>query len=209
MKNLLLAATIAIAGTGVSSMANAEGTLSANIGVVSEYHFRGVLQEDFVASAGLDYENSGFYAGTWAADVKDGLEVDGYFGYGITRGDFTASLGFTGYYYTGDFDDTYEEINLNLGYAGLSFEYSVGNYENFGGPELDYDFTALTYEQQGFYGTYGTFGGDSDGDYFEFGYGMVISGIDFGAALIVADDRLAGGSDDESLIFSIGKTFDL
>ena len=59
----------------------------------------------------MDYENGGFYIGTWAADVGDGLEVDGYFGYGIeTESGFSVGLGFTGYY-TGEFDDTYEEIN--------------------------------------------------------------------------------------------------
>ena len=30
------------------------------------------------ASAGVDYEEGGFYIGTWAADVGDGLEIDGH-----------------------------------------------------------------------------------------------------------------------------------
>ena len=34
---------------------------------------------------GADYENGGFYIGTWAADVGDGLEVDYYFGYGVAN----------------------------------------------------------------------------------------------------------------------------
>ena len=73
------------------------------------------------ASAGADYENGGFYVGTWAADVGDGLEVDLYAGYGFeTEAGFSASVGFTGYYYTGEFDDTYEEFNLNLGYSWVS-----------------------------------------------------------------------------------------
>ena len=57
--------------------------LSANIGFVSDYVFRGIYQAPSSASAGIDYEHdSGFYIGTWGADVGDGLETDVYFGYG-------------------------------------------------------------------------------------------------------------------------------
>ncbi|MEO2182922.1 MAG: hypothetical protein ABGY43_11535 [bacterium] len=41
--------------------------------------------------------NRDFDAGAWTADVGDGVEVDGYFGYGIeTDAGFSASLGFIG-----------------------------------------------------------------------------------------------------------------
>ena len=195
---VLLAASVA---------ANAQA--SANVGWASEYHFRGILQGISSASGGLDYESGGFYVGTWAADVGDGLEVDGYFGYGMDVGDFSLSVGYTGYFYTGDFDDTYQEINLGGGFAGLSLDVAIGQYENFGLPTQDYTFAALTFEHEGFYGTYGTFSQDFDGSYLELGYGTTISDIDFGIALILADDDLLGGEDDESLIFTIGKSFDL
>ena len=128
---------------------------------------------------------------------------------------FSASIGFTGYYYTGEFDDTYEEINLNLGYGLFSVEYSVGEYDNFSGPDLDYDFLAGTIElENGLYATYGTFGDDFDGDYVELGWGTTVSEIDFGIAVILASDELSDQLDDdgdategESLVFSIGKTF--
>ena len=100
-----------VALTLISSGA-AQADLSANVGFASDYYFRGIFQATSSASAGLDYESGGFYAGTWAADVRDGLEVDGYFGYGGEVGDFGYGIGFTGYFYTGDFDDTYQEINL-------------------------------------------------------------------------------------------------
>ena len=190
-----------------SAAANAQA--SANIGWASEYHFRGILQKVSSASGGLDYESGGFYVGTWAADVGDGLEVDGYFGYGADVGDFSLSIGYTGYFYTGDFDDTYQEINLGGAFAGLSLDVAIGEYENFTGPTLDYTYAALTFEHEGFYGTYGTFSQDFDGAYLELGYGTTISEIDFGVALILADDDLLGGEDDESLIFTIGKSFDL
>ena len=101
-------AVLAVVGAGFSaSHANAE--VSYNIGYASEYYYRGILQKSSSGSAGVDFEQGGFYLGTWAADVGDGLEVDLYGGYGVeTDAGVSMSVGFTGYYYTGDFDDTYD-----------------------------------------------------------------------------------------------------
>ena len=214
LNKIVAAAALASGALMTSNVASAD--VSYNIGYASEYHFRGILQKNSSASVGADFEQGGFYAGTWAADVGDGLEVDGYFGYGIeTDAGLTASLGFTGYYYTGEFDDTYEEINLNLGYSLFSLEYSVGEYDNFSGPDLDYDFLAATVAlENGLYGTYGTFGKDFDGDYIELGWGTTVSEIDLGIALILSSDELSdqldsGGSptESEAVVFTIGKTF--
>ncbi|MCZ6616983.1 MAG: TorF family putative porin [Gammaproteobacteria bacterium] len=186
---------------------------SANIGLLSDYFYRGVVQNTTATTnGGLDYEQNGFYLGTWAADVEDGLEVDIFGGYGFEfDGGFSVGVGFTGYYYTGDFDDTYQEINLTAGYSIISFEYSFGEYDNFGGPDLDYDFTAVTIEKSGFYGKYGTFGDDFDGDYFEFGYGTEIGGFDTGISIVINDKNLdlETGDGTETIIFSISKSFDL
>ena len=155
----------------LSASAVAQAQWTANLGFASEYHFRGIFQAESSASGGFDYENNGFYVGTWAADVKDGLEVDGYFGYGGEAGDFSYSVGFTGYFYTGDFDDTYKEINLGGGYGMFSVEVAVGEYDNFDGPTQDYTYYALMVENNGFYGKYAGFSQDFDGEYFEFGWG--------------------------------------
>jgi uncharacterized protein (TIGR02001 family) len=188
--------------------ATAQADWSANIGYMSEYHFRGILQKVSSASGGVDYEAGGFYIGTWAADVGDGLEVDGYLGYGLDIGEVSLSIGYTGYFYTGDFDGTYQEINLGAGFGPVSLDVAVGEYDNPTGPTQDYTFAALTFEHNGFYGTYGTFSQDADGDYLELGYGTTVSEIDLGIALILANDDLIG-DEDESLVFTIGKTFDL
>lgn len=182
---------------------------SANVGYASEYYYRGIFQKNASASGGVDYEQDGFYVGTWAADVGDGLEVDGYFGYGGEYQNLDYSIGFTGYYYTGDFDDTYQEINLGAGYQILAIDVAIGQYENFTGPTQDYTYYALTLEQSGFYGKYAGFSQDFSGDYFELGYGTSIAEIDLGVSLIFNDRDLSGtGSSDEAIIFSIGKTFD-
>jgi uncharacterized protein (TIGR02001 family) len=199
--------------------ATAQADLSGNLGYMSEYHFRGILQKVSSVSGGLDYESGGFYVGTWAADVGDGLEVDGYFGYGTEVGDVSLSIGYTGYFYTGDFDDTYQEINLGAGFGMLSLDVAIGEYDNFDGPTQDYTYYALTLENNGFYGTYAGFSQDADGEYLELGYGTTVSDIDLGIALILADKDLTPDFEfdgeffatpsDESLVFTIGKSFDL
>lgn len=217
MKRLtqIAAGMLITASALVSMSAYAEGEVSYNIGFASEYYYRGILQKESSASAGIDYESGGLYVGAWTADVGDGLETDLYFGYGVeTESGFSASLGFTGYYYSGEFDDTYQEINLNLGYQMLSLEYSVGEWDGFGDEE-DYDFLALTIEgDSGFYAKYGTFGKDFDGDYIEVGYGTTIADFDVGISAVFSSDELSDELDSkgepeesEAIIFSIGKSF--
>ena len=201
-------ALLLVAGT-------AHADFSANIGWASDYYFRGILQSPSSPSAGLDYESNGFYVGTWAADVYDGLEVDGYVGYGGEVGDFTYGIGYTGYFYTGDFDDTYQEINLSGGFGIVTLDVAVGKYDgdfdsDTPGDQDAYTYYALTVEKNGFYGKYAGFAQDADGSYFEAGYGTTVADIDLGLSLLVADKDLSiTGDTNESLIFTIGKTFDI
>lgn len=140
-KALLATALLATAAVPAVSMAD----LSANAGYASDYIFRGFYQEESSPSAGIDYESSGFYIGTWAADVGDGLETDFYFGYGGGDDDFGWSVGFTGYYYTEDtFDDTYQEINLGITSGGFAADLALGEYDNFGA-SADYTYLGLSY----------------------------------------------------------------
>jgi uncharacterized protein (TIGR02001 family) len=185
----------------------AQADISANIGWASDYYYRGIFQASSSANGGGDYENGGFYAGTWAADVGDGLEVDGYLGYGWETGDLKYGIGFTGYFYSGDFDDTYKEINLNAGYGLVTLDVALGQYENFSGPTQDYGFYSLTIEKNGFYGKYAGFTQDFAGEYFEVGYGAMVAGLDVGLSLIFANADLVGQSE-ESAVFTIGKSFD-
>ena len=222
IKSIIL---LALAGT-------AQADLSANIGFMSDYHFRGIFQAPTSASAGLDYESNGFYIGTWAADLKQGLEVDGYLGYAGEVGDFGYSIGYTGYFYTQDFDETYQEINLGASYGILSFDVAIGEYDAppstatctdsippICNPSTsDYIYYAVTLEKNGFYGTAAGFGEDFDGEYLELGYGTTIADIDLGVSAILASKELASieldaldvePSSEVSLVFTIGKTFDI
>jgi uncharacterized protein (TIGR02001 family) len=199
---------MALAALTLFTVGNAYAEVTANLGFASDYYYRGILQAPTSANGGIDFEKDGFYAGTWAADVKDGLEVDGYFGYGTEVGDVGLSIGYTGYFYTGDFDDTYQEINLGASYGLVTLDVAIGEYDNFDGPTQDYTWYALTVEKDGFYGRYAGFSQDFDGEYIELGYSPTVAELDIGLAAILANDDLVG-VDQESLVFTIGKTFDL
>jgi uncharacterized protein (TIGR02001 family) len=191
---------------------------TANIGFMSDYVYRGIPQAESAAMGGLDLKHKGFYVGTWTADVDEGLEVDLYGGYNGTLGDFSYGIGATGYYYTGDFDDTYEELNLSAGYRIFSIAAAFGQYENFDGPTEDYSFFAPRLDYKGFYALAGFFGNDFDGEYYEAGYGSQFEpiGLDYKISVIHSTEDLLGDTDgdgdpddDDKLVFSISKTFKL
>ncbi len=187
-------------------------SLSANIGWNSNYIFRGIEQKNSSAFAGLDAEAGNFYAGTWAADVGDGLEIDYYGGYGVDVGDFNFSLGGTWYTYSGHFDDDYLEMNASAGWKFLSFAAAFGKYDNFAGPTLHYRFYSVTASHNGFYGKLGTFEDDFAGTYYEAGYGNSLSVgrtnlLDYSFAVIHSNARLLGGSADTNLVLTLSKTF--
>ncbi len=189
-----------------TSVANADW--SANLGFASEYYYRGIFQESTSANGGIDFATGDFYVGTWAADVGDGLEVDGYFGYGFDLGEVDLTVGFTGYYYTGDFDDTYQELNLGAEFGLLTLAVAIGEYDNFDGPTQNYTFYSLTLEKNGFYGKFGGFAQDFEGEYFEAGYGTTVAEIDLALSLIVSNEKLVGASD-EAIVITLSKSFDL
>lgn len=199
---------VALVGVLVTPLVGAaqEAELSANVGWASEYFYRGVLQKPSSASVGLDLAVSKVYLGTWAADVGDGNEVDVYAGVGTEVEGFSVSVGGTGYFYTDDaFDQTYLEGNFNAGYGPISGEFSYGRHKATAGDE-DYWFLAATVEQWGLYATFGTFGKDLDGEYYEGGYSLSVGDLDLSAAWIYSTEDLIG-ADAHTIVFGISHTF--
>lgn len=195
----------------------ATGKVSTNLGYASEYYYRGVYQAESSASAGVDYEQGSFSAGLWGADVGDGLEYDIYGSYNLELSeDFSTSIGFTNYYYTGEFDDTYKEINLGLSYKFVSLDYAKGSWDGGDSTNDDYDYLAVTLSYNDFYFKYGTFGDEFDGDYVELGCNGSSEVFDYSVALILSSNELSDQLDasgapteSEALVFSISKSFDL
>lgn len=127
-------------------------SFSANVGLYSEYIFRGTAQTagEPALQGGFDYaHSSGFYAGTWASNIswledfgaytRSSLEWDFYGGFGgnIGKSDFTFDVGTIYYYYPGNENpgaanaDSWE-IYGGLGWKFLSLKYSYALKNYFG-----------------------------------------------------------------------------
>ncbi len=148
-----LAALVALPG-----LAAADGphSLTGNVGLVSDYAFRGVSQTagDPAIQGGFDYAHaSGFYLGTWASNVSEAmydeslvgsgtgsanLEWDFYGGYsGKVGEDFGYNVGLLKYYYPGatDYDTLEAYAGVTWKWFGLKASYSLDDY--FGVPNSD------------------------------------------------------------------------
>ena len=92
--------------------------VSANVGITSDYIWRGMTQSDGISvSGGFDYESDGgFYAGVWGANINwgystddagvltdygSGNEFDVYFGYATEVGGIGVDLGYVSFKYPG------------------------------------------------------------------------------------------------------------
>lgn len=130
---------LAMAIASPAAMAQEAGvSVSANLGVVSDYRFRGISQSDTgpAVQGGVDlgFEN-GVYLGTWASQVdfawgtdETKFEQDFYGGYsGETAGGVGYDVGYIYYAYHGsDWDEDYQEVygSLSFGDASVGFAYS-------------------------------------------------------------------------------------
>lgn len=91
----------------LATTAASAGSLTGNVGVVSDYMFRGVDQSSTGAAVqgGVDYGfDFGLYTGLWVtnASVAGGNEADLYAGYGFKLGEFALDAGVIYYAYTED-----------------------------------------------------------------------------------------------------------
>lgn len=92
-----------------SAQAQTQPEVAFNIGVVSDYVFRGASQtgEDPAIQGGIDATFAGgFYAGTWASTVDFGddtdAEVDLYGGYRTEAAGYALDFGVLGYFYVNE-----------------------------------------------------------------------------------------------------------
>ena len=161
-KYSFLAAAMLV-GTGAMAQAKApepDYTLSYNIGVVSDYRFRGLTQANYggALQGGIDFAHkSGFYLGTWASNVSWVKQFNGATNgdweldlYGGFKGEITKGLGFDvgviGYMYPGnnsgaagtpgagaatDANTTEVYGALTFGPATLKYSHATGNFLGF------------------------------------------------------------------------------
>ena len=221
--------TAAVAATTVSAHAG----LSTTVGFVSDYYFRGANLGDAGAYASLDYEQSGFFVGTWWIDDStgggansggDGLETDFYVGYGWENDDFSAGIAYNRYEYTcRGCDNNESEIALSAGFGGFGLEYVFGVIDaGAGSSDQDYDVITLSWSGEVVGVTLaqvskddvdGTTSGEAEYSYAEFSASKEISGLSVSAILGVTFDEESNGADvpsgDGYMLIDISKSFDL
>ena len=124
----------------LSSLVFADVSLSGNVGLTTDYIWRGMTQNDGnpSISGGFDLEDdSGFYLGVWAANVEaddddtvagsGSIELDGYLGYsGSFNDDAGYDIGYIAYTYP-DYDSwDFEELYLTFDFYGVHVTYAAG-----------------------------------------------------------------------------------
>lgn len=132
----------AILGTTLACTTLAGGVaqaldLSGNVGLASNYMWRGVTQTDDQAaiSGGLDLGTDlGIYVGTWMSNVDfggdKGYELDLYGGYAHEWGNFGLDVGAIYYAYP-TLDSKDNQLDFSEGYVGAS--YAINDNVSVGG----------------------------------------------------------------------------
>lgn len=164
----MAAVAVAVLSFPAAALAeDADFTVTGNVGLFSQYVFRGITQtdEDPAVQVGFDVSHSsGLYAGLWGSNISwisdfgssDGgnsLELDLYAGYRNSIGEtgIGYDVGAIYYWYPGDtfndFDADTVEIYGALTYqwAGLKISYNLDNYFGYEGDTGSNDSDGTTY----------------------------------------------------------------
>lgn len=150
-----LKSKIALAALALTAGSSAMAQLAYNVGVVSEYRYRGIAQTsgEPAVQGGVDYAfSNGFYLGAWGSNVswirdsgakKGNVELDLYGGYkGSITKDLSYDVGYLRYEYL---NNKYKDINPGvtanantdeayaaLTYGPVTFKYSYAFSNLFG-----------------------------------------------------------------------------
>ena len=158
MKKILVPSLIALAIGSLTSVAQAqtapaapESTLSYNVGVVSDYRYRGISQSRLqpALQGGVDYaDKSGFYVGAWGSTikfikdtgttystpgVKGSTELDIYGGFKGAAGGVAYDVGFLRYQYTSNnlqIVDGYANANTTEVYGAATIGVVTAKYSH-------------------------------------------------------------------------------
>jgi uncharacterized protein (TIGR02001 family) len=150
IKSKLLLALLATSSAAFAQTAPAAPEVTYNVGVVSQYRYRGIAQTkgDAALQGGADYANAnGFYAGAWgstikwikeggagattATDTKGPVELDIYGGYKFEAAGIAYDVGYLRYEYV---NNTYNKIagavnpNTDEVYGAATYGVVTGKY---------------------------------------------------------------------------------
>lgn len=149
MKKMLVPTMIANAVAllaAIPTVAQAqESSLSYNVGVVSDYRYRGLSQSRLgpAVQGGIDYaDKSGFYVGVWGSTIKwikdsgaskGNVEVDLYGGYKGTVGALSYDVGFLRYEYVNNTlgnQSGFVNANTNEVYGAVTYGVFTAKYSH-------------------------------------------------------------------------------
>ena len=211
-----------------------DSPFTANVGLVSDYAYRGYSQTDErpALQGGFDYAHeSGLYAGVWGSNVSwlndvdttdstgNSLEIDLYAGYSGEAGPIGYDVGLLQYYYPGSYPKGFNSPDTLEGYIGLSweflsFKYSYAFTDLFGYDRSDgsqyYDLGAAVDVGGGFtlaaHVGYSDIKGQDDYTDWKLGVTKEFGGFNFGLHYVDTDVDNADLAD-ERVILSIAKSF--
>jgi len=150
-KNLLI--SLIVGGLAFPTASSAADDKSINIGLTSDYLWRGVTQSDnkFSLSGGGDYNhNSGFYAGVWAASVDfnddTNFEYDFYTGFQKEINSINFDIGYIRYGYQGEDNLDFSEVYIKANFKDLNFAVSTLVDSDTGGDFSDSTYIEVNYE---------------------------------------------------------------
>jgi len=147
-RKTLIASSLAAAAIAPGAFAAEQSphTLTGNVGLYSQYVFRGLTQtdKDPAIQGGFDYSHSsGFYAGTWASNISwlrdfgsyssgGSMEWDFYGGFKGTFGksDFGWDIGLLQYWYPGNTVPGAVKANTLEFYVALSWKWLSAKYSH-------------------------------------------------------------------------------
>ena len=194
----------------VSQPIFAEGPISANVALTTNYIFRGQTQnnEDPALQGGFDFEHgSGFYLGVWGSNVDFGgdesTELDFYGGWGFEVGSVSLDFGLTLFrFFGGDdaSDSDIEEAYAGISAYGFDLYYFAGLDEATDNVELSYGFDITENVSLGF--TVGDWDVIAEEYYSASISGGGLVGLDWDVT--IADSDV---TDDVQVAFTISKSF--
>lgn len=224
-KNLILLSTFGAAIIASPAMAQNEVQLSGNVGIYSDYRFRGVSlsDEDFAIQGGLDLSYGSFYLGSWGSSIESfngaETELDLYGGVQKEFGGVNFSAGFLLFLFPGADDSNYVEItgsaskDFDFAQVSLGFNYAP-DQDNIGDQDNIYLYSGLSAPvgetpfslDIGFGYEDGAFGNHKLDWYV--GTSASFYGMNFGLRYIDTDagDQF-GTTADATVVFSIGASF--
>lgn len=202
------------------SAASQANELTANVGVTSNYVFRGITQTDDnpAVQGGIDFNhNSGLYAGAWASNVESstgdkGWETDLYVGYNFKLNESVVfDVGYIAYVYSSTNINDADEIFFGASFKDFTATYYVGNRDV--GP--DYSYIDLKYnyplpQEFNLHLHYGNLNDDAPGQDAEdasIGISKNIMKFDLGLTLTTVD--VDSGYNENEIFITANKAFKL